>query len=137
MGNPFNGTRVIADINGNSGTVTPIYGTGPVTKLVIRESIFTAGGSNNSPQGMQYQLPGSTQWIPVPAPSTTNEPGDFPKIAIPDDSDYGYHAHERFVIGMGPDSPGAGVAPSVNGTLLLNIKSLTGSGTSVQVDQIY
>jgi hypothetical protein len=137
MGLPFNGTRVILDINGNAGAVTPIYATGPVTKLVIRESVLTSTGANNGPQGLQYQLPGSTQWIAIPAASTTNDPGDFPKISIPDSEDYGFHAHERYVIGMGPDSPGAGVPPSVNGTLLLNIKSLTGTATSIQVDKIY
>jgi hypothetical protein len=137
MGNPFNGSKQIIDINNNVGALTPIYATGPVTRFVVRESLVTAEGETNAPQGLLYTLPGNAQTFAIPAASTTNDPGDFPAIEIPDREDSGYHAHERFVIGMGPDSPGAGVAPSVNGTLLCSVKSLTGTATSVQVDQIY
>ena len=132
----FNGTKQIIDLNGSAGALIAILATGPLRRFKITESLVTSAGVANTPQGLQYTIPGSAKTFYLPAPSTTNEPSEFPAIEVPDRDDASFHAAFGNVLGNGPDTPGAGVAPTL-ATTLCSVKSLTGTGTSVEVTQIY
>jgi len=126
----------IVDLNGSAGAFVNINANAPIRRFKIRESLLTAEGVANTPQGLQYTLYGGTVTLAKPAPSTTNEPSEFPTIEFPDPDDMSFHAEQGYIIGMGPDSPGVGVAPTLVGTLLASVKSLTATATSVEVIQI-
>jgi hypothetical protein len=72
----------------------------------------------------------------LPAPVTTAEPGDFPKISYPDQQDASFHDSHGGVIGTNPQ-PKIGQAAPANGTTLLKVKSATATATSVRVTEIY
>lgn len=137
MANPFNGTQTVIDLNGTGGAYTNIVATGPLRRFKIYESLLKADGTTAvTPQGLTYTLFGGTQVFQLPAPSTTNEPSEFPKIEIPDGDDASFHGWQGNVLGNGPDKPGAGVAPTL-ATVLAAVRSATSTATSVVVYQAY
>lgn len=135
--NFFNGTQQTIDLNGDGGAYVNILATGPVRRFKIVESLLKADGVTPVvPQGLTFTLFNGTQVFQLPPPSTTNEPGNFPAIEIPDPGDTSFHGWQGNVMGNGPDTPGAGVAPTL-ATVLAKLRSATGTATSVVVYQAY
>jgi len=131
----FNGKQRIVDLNGSAGAYVALLATILLRRVVVQESLLTSTGAANTPQGLTYTLPGSTQTFQLPVPTTTQEPGEFPKIEIPDREDMSFHQAYGNVIGNGPDTPGAGVAPTL-ATTLMTLRSATATATSVLVTEI-
>lgn len=136
MGISFNGTRQLIAVNASSGAYVNIVATGPVRRFIVKESLLTAGGAAQTPQGFTYTLPNQATVFQVPTPSTTNEPGTFPKLEIPDPEDQTFHAAFGYVLGNAADTPGAGTAPT-SATVLASVRSATTTATTLEVTQIY
>ena len=141
MSNPiYNGTHQIIDVPAAGSPISSgllaILATGPLLRFTLRESVLTAAGVANTPQGLNYVLGGNTQVFQLPAPSTTNEPGDFPEIQVPEKGSMGFHAGLGSPLGHGPDTPGAG-QPAIAATTLISVSSATAQGTSVEIWQDY
>ena len=137
MSNPiFNGTHDIIDLPGSGSALQAILATGPLYRFTIRESIVKADGSANTPQGLLYTMPGNTKVFSLPAPTTTNEPGDFPELQVPEKGSMSFHGGLGSPLGNGPDTPGAGM-PAVVATTLCSMKSATATGTSIEIWQDY
>src|SRR5271166_3338054 len=137
----FNGTHQIIDVPAAgtpiSSGLLDILATGPLLRFTIRESLLTAEGAPNTPQGLNYTLNGSARVFQLPAPSVTQDPGEFPEIQVPEKGSMGFHVGYGCPIGHGPDSPGAG-QPDIPATVLISISSATTSNTTaVEVWQDY
>jgi hypothetical protein len=144
MGQPgFNGVQYILDI-ATDAAVTQLLAKGPVRFVEVIESVLTAEGVANTLQGFQYQLPndttnaagrpGFTTWFPITTPSAEDgDPADA-KLEIGDrQAKYGKFGT---LLGNGPDTPGAG-QPPIAATVLANLRSATGTATSVIVRQYF
>lgn len=136
----FNGTRQIIDIPADGVVFLPIAATGPVRYIKVKESLLTAEGAANDPQGFTYKIPndgsanGFTTAFPVAAPAgsaggdqqATLELGDPLSLA----SKYGSP------IGNGEDDLGAGAGTRA-ATVLFKARSATATATSIEVSQYY
>lgn len=135
--NHFNGTQQVIDINGSGGAFVSILATGPLRRFKIYESLLKADGTTvNAPQGLTYTLFDGTQVFELPKADVTVQNQPFPTLSIPDVDDAEFHGWQGNVLGNGPDTPGAGVAPTL-ATVLAKIRSLSATGTSVIVYQAY
>lgn len=113
-------------------------------RWIVRESLIKADGATpNTPQGFQIQAadnstsPGTFGPLQVrPAADVTDEPGNFPEYAFPEVSDATFHGHEGCPVARGPDTPGAGVAPTP-AQPLCKVASFTNTATSIEVIEEY
>ena len=127
----FNGTKMIVDLPAG-GAYVPIAATGPVRYVRVMESLLTAEGVANAPQGIDYRLKndgsqaGFVTAFGLAVPPAVLELGDPEARA----------SHHGSVIGNGPNDGGPGLGP-VAATVLLMARSASVMGTSVEVTQFY
>jgi hypothetical protein len=116
-------TRLIT-INGSTGAFTPVLATQVTRRVEVIEDGSANGGTG---QGLIYQFDDGSA-APFAAIYQI-EPTDEPLVLgspIPQNTGYG------LVLGHGPQNSGGYSIPA---TLLLNLKSATGSGTTVRVTE--
>jgi hypothetical protein len=92
-------------INVPTGAATSILATKPCRGYTVRESLLEADGATaNTPQGFNWvdKTSPSQPTIQFPAPSTTNEPGDFPTAKVNVDEDASFHGPHGLIIANGP-----------------------------------
>lgn len=118
-----------------SAAVVPIAATKPCRGYTIKESLLKADGTTpNTPVGFIAQdltVPSQPN-IQFPAPSTTNEPGDFPTFKVGVDEDASFHGPHGLGLGNGPNYV-VGVGATL-ATTLCNITS-AGAATAVEVTE--
>lgn len=141
MQNGFNGTRQIVDVAINTGS-TALLATGPVRHVKITESALTSAGAPNTLQGFEYQLISIDlatgvktlgPWIPAGTPTADAGDADLSTVELGDPmSVYGPHGS---ILGNGPSNI-IGLPPTP-ATVLCNLRSLTGTATSLVVVQDY
>jgi len=127
--------RRIIDLNANGGGLTTIYATWVIRRMEIRESLFTAAGAANVPQGLSYYIADdgtangfTTQFATVPP--TASESGAIPnEIVI--GSEFSAHGREGIPIGAGPQPIVGG--DTTLGTKMCQLQSFTATPTSVEV----
>jgi|SRR5882724_6749871 len=134
MAGGFNGRVRLIDLPAGGG-FSPVSATGPVRGWECRESVLTSTGAANTPQGFKVQIPndgsvaGFATTFARPAPSVTNEPGEFPiwreRNLISE------HAMVGEVIGGPGGAAGAGIG-TLPATVLCNLASLTATATTIE-----
>lgn len=137
----FNGTQTIVDIAANTGA-TVLLATGPVRFVKGVESVLTSAGAANTLQGFQYQLvskntDGSVNlgpWIPLTTPAA--ESGDIADTVMEIGDPMSLRSSHGSMIGNGPQTLGMGL-PALPATTLCNLRSATGTATSVIISQYY
>lgn len=123
----FNGREYIVDINGSGGAYTPILAPGPTRYVKAIESVLTAAGAANVPQGITYLLPNdaTTLGFGQALPLTVNnvlEIGDYAGTARSD---------QGSLLGNGPGVLiGIGATPA---TTLFMARSATVTPTSLLI----
>lgn len=136
----FNGTKQIINVPANTAAFIPIVATGPLRFLEIIESVLTATGTANVPQGLDYKVgndqtvAGFTTLFATVAPTAALADAKPAMIVLGDPM--AKSSRHGTMLGNGQDDMGAG-AGSRPATVLLMIRSATGTGTAVEVNQYY
>ena len=129
----------IIDLGANQAFTT-VLATVACKRWIVRESLIKADGVTAvTPQGLQIKAADNsatptTAYGPLevlPAPSTTNEPGEFPQYSYPEVSDASFHGWQGIPVAKGPDTTvGVGVVAALP---LCKVASLTNTATSIVV----
>jgi hypothetical protein len=125
-GGPNTTIRLI-DIGAN-GAGTKVYATGPTRGWRVFESVITAGGANNAPQGFQIKIPndnsasGFTTWFARAADVPFDQRNFISEHA----------AYGEVFAGPGNATPGLGIGATA-ATLLCIIQSATATATTIEI----
>ena len=129
-GGPNTVVRLI-DI-GAKGVPTIVLATGPTRGFSIDESVITAEGANNVPQGFQVKIPndgtanGFSYWFARPADVTFHQRNFISEHA----------AHGEVFAGPGNATPGLGIG-ATDPTVLCILQSATAAGTTVEIVEYF
>jgi len=128
-GGPNTTIRLI-DIPAN-GNLKTIVATGPTRAFKVSESVITAEGANNNPQGFQYKVPNDGSAAGFTTLFARAATGDFDqRNFIAEHGPYG----EVFA-GAG-NSQAAGIGATA-ATPLIKIQSATATATTIEITEYF